>query len=83
MPIYEYRCEKCGTVSEVLLLGREEQPSCKDCGSTSLTKLMSAPNISMGGGCSSFEAPQGSCCDSPDMCGMPHSCGNPGSCCGG
>jgi putative FmdB family regulatory protein len=80
MPIYEYRCEKCGTISEVLQLGREEVPSCKDCGGTDLTKVMSAPNISMGGSCSSFG--EGGCSGSPDMCGSsPHSCGNSG-CCG-
>ncbi len=82
MPIYEYRCAKCGTVTEVLHLGREEAPSCKSCGSTELTKLMSAPNISMGGCSPSFDASPGSCCGSPDMCGMPGSCGSPGSCCG-
>ena len=77
MPIYEYRCEKCGTVNEMLVFNTKEQVSCKNCGSAELTKLMSAPNISMGGGSPSFEMPSGGCC------GSPNSCGNPGSCCGG
>ena len=25
MPIYEYRCEKCGAIAEVLALGKEER----------------------------------------------------------
>lgn len=76
MPIYEYRCEKCGSVSEMLVISKDEQLSCASCGSGELTKLMSAPNISMGGGGPSFEAPMGGCC------GSPNSCDRPGRCCG-
>ena len=46
MPIYEYRCEKCGQVNEFLILGKQEQLSCKQCGSEDLTKLLSAHNTS-------------------------------------
>jgi len=77
MPIYEFRCEKCGSVSEVLVFNKEEEVSCGNCGSTELTKLMSASNISMGGGSRSFGAPSGGCC------GSPNSCDSPGHCCGG
>ncbi|HEY3278273.1 MAG TPA: zinc ribbon domain-containing protein [Syntrophorhabdaceae bacterium] len=77
MPIYEYRCEKCGAVHEMLLLGREEKPACKSCGSDDLTKLMSAPNISVGGDNPSFGPSSGGCC------GSPGSCESPGHCCGG
>lgn len=44
MPIYEYRCSKCGEVSEVLVLGRAARPSCAKCGSEDLAKMVSAPN---------------------------------------
>lgn len=44
MPIYEYRCNKCGEVNEVLVLGKEENPACRECGSEDLVKLMSAHN---------------------------------------
>ena len=47
MPIYEYRCEKCGQVNEFLILGREESLRCKQCGSEDLTKLLSAHNTSI------------------------------------
>ncbi len=77
MPIFEYRCEKCGTVNEILQLRKDEQFSCKECGSSNLTKLMSAPNISMGGQTPSFSPPPGGCC------GDPNSCDTPGRCCGG
>jgi putative FmdB family regulatory protein len=75
MPIYEYRCDNCGKVSEVLILGASKQPRCGHCGGTNLTKLVSAPNpvIKSDSGSGSF--PSGSCC------GSSGSCGTPGGCC--
>ncbi len=33
MPIFEYRCKKCGKVTEVLVLPGEEEPKyCDECG---------------------------------------------------
>jgi len=39
MPIYEYRCETCGQVNEFLVLRKDEQHRCKQCGGQDLTKL--------------------------------------------
>jgi putative FmdB family regulatory protein len=77
MPIYEYRCEKCGEVTEQLVLGTDETRACTRCGSADLVKLMSAANV--GAASPSFSAPEpaGGCC------GSPGSCGAPGSCCSG
>ena len=70
MPIYEYRCEKCGAIAEVLVLGKEETPACTQCGSKHLVKLMSAANV--GAGSPSFSPPEtGGCCGSPGSCGVP------------
>jgi len=77
MPIYEYRCGKCGQVNEFLILTKQEQVHCKQCGSEDLTKLLSAHNTA---GSSSRRLPEpgaGGCC------GAPNSCGTPGSCCSG
>lgn len=43
MPIYEYRCGKCGRRYSVLTLRVSEEPSpqCDRCGSRSATRLMS------------------------------------------
>ncbi len=42
MPIYEYECEECGRRSSYLILKAEGfTPTCKVCGSTKLTKLIS------------------------------------------
>lgn len=77
MPIYEYRCEKCGQVNEFLILGKQEQLLCKQCGGKDLTKRLSAHNTSGGLSREFAEAGAGGCC------GAPHSCGTPGKCCSG
>lgn len=77
MPIYEYRCEKCGQVDEFLILGKQEQLSCKQCGGETLTKLLSAHNTLSRSSPRFAEPGSGSCC------GTPNSCGTPGSCCSG
>ncbi|MBW2163939.1 MAG: zinc ribbon domain-containing protein [Deltaproteobacteria bacterium] len=46
MPIYEYRCEKCGKVFSHLVLNKDDFSShCKHCGSNSVTKLISRVNV--------------------------------------
>jgi len=40
MPIYEYKCEDCGKVSEFFQQG-QETPVCPDCGSSRLARLIS------------------------------------------
>jgi len=77
MPIYEYRCEKCGRVDEFLIIGKQEQLLCKQCGSGDLTKLLSAHNTFSSPSRGSGEPNLGGCC------GTPNSCGTPGSCCSG
>lgn len=41
MPIYEYRCEKCGCRFESLVFGAET-PGCPSCECREVNKLMSA-----------------------------------------
>ena len=43
MPIYEYRCRKCDTVFDCVVLksGEKFTPECKKCGSTDAEKLVS------------------------------------------
>lgn len=52
MPIYEYKCEKCGTVFETIVAVRSNDDIvCKNCGSRETRKLMSAGiKISQSGG---------------------------------
>ena len=70
MPIYEYRCAKCGEEFQELILSRSDQAhvACKSCGSPDVTKLMSGAAVRMaspsGGSCElkqSGACPGGAC----------------------
>ncbi|BEV73450.1 MULTISPECIES: FmdB family zinc ribbon protein [unclassified Paludibacterium] len=50
MPIYEYRCDDCGSQKEHLQKMSDEQiASCPSCGSTQYRKLMSAAGFQLKG----------------------------------
>lgn len=80
MPIYEYNCKKCNTVSEFLVgISQEEEIKCKKCGSKDVQKIMSRSgvvNADSGGGCENTGCPSAGQCG---MGGHKHS----GGCCGG
>jgi putative FmdB family regulatory protein len=43
MPLIEYRCKKCGQVTEVLTrAASDERPVCEACGSKDLKKVLSS-----------------------------------------
>lgn len=70
MPIFEFRCRKCGRSFEVLLLRRDEKVKCPDCGSEDLDRLLSSFGMkgvekgssSGGGTCTSCSATSCSTC---------------------
>lgn len=47
MALYEYRCEDCGKVSEILVRSTDETPLCAHCGSEKLEKLFSGFAVNM------------------------------------
>ncbi|WP_092220383.1 FmdB family zinc ribbon protein [Desulforhopalus singaporensis] len=52
MPIFEYRCNKCENVFELLQLSSSQQdkkPTCNKCGSEDVSKLISAGVVRAGG----------------------------------
>lgn len=69
MPIYEYKCNECGGVQEVLHKSFQtiETVKCSNCGSGDLTRLISTANVSMGG-----TSNKGlTCCGREERCSMP------------
>ncbi len=44
MPIYEYRCAECAHEFETLVRG-DNQPTCPECGTDALERLMSLPRV--------------------------------------
>jgi putative FmdB family regulatory protein len=48
MPIYEYRCQACGAISEYLVGMRDdEQIQCKTCGSQAVSRILSAGSFTL------------------------------------
>jgi putative FmdB family regulatory protein len=50
MPIYEYACDACATEFEKLVRRSSEEIECPKCGSTSVTRQVSAFAFKSGGG---------------------------------
>jgi putative FmdB family regulatory protein len=62
MPLYEYLCGECNRESE-LLVNSSQEPTCPECGSLRLTKLLSvvaAPSRN-GSAAAQRDLPQGPC----------------------
>jgi putative FmdB family regulatory protein len=75
MPIYEYKCQECGEVTEYRITSQSQVNSlvCKSCGGRKLERKISVPSITSG-----RSVPSGhSCCGNPGQ-----GCSEPGSCCG-
>ena len=71
MPLYEFDCNSCREVVEVLVRNTDQKVECPDCGADDLTRLMSAPatpSISTGNKALPV-APQGEGCGAPRCCG--------------
>lgn len=76
MPIYTYKCKKCGVVFDFLMLQKSEKPVCAKCGSEHLEKQLSAPGIVKMG----TSYPKGAtCCGRDERCDIPP-CSSDGTC---
>ena len=63
MPLYEYECEKCGEVVEILWRREEDEKGmkCSVCGSSELHRKLSAFSAKVGSGSIGGSASAGSC----------------------
>jgi len=76
MPIYEYHCQSCGEQVEILVRsGMSAPPTCPNCGSTQLQRLLSAPHVMTG----KSRPPGRTCCDREERCETPP-CSGDGTC---
>ena len=76
MPIYDYKCGKCSKISEIIVRREEDEaPSCPDCGSSNMQKLVSSSYLLR------TENPSGSttCCGRAERCDTPP-CSGGGGC---
>lgn len=59
MPIYEYKCRKCGKEFELLVMGDGTKPACEHCGSSSVDKQFSAFAVGSSAGSAPPDCAQG------------------------
>jgi len=75
MPIYDFKCQECGKVSELFLRATDQVAHCPDCGSDKMEKLVAASYmIKMG-----TTAPGTTCCGRTERCKTPP-CSSGGTC---
>jgi putative FmdB family regulatory protein len=69
MPIYDYRCQDCGKISEIFLNGVDNAKSiaCPVCGSGRMEKLFSASYLLQ----TETRAPGKTCCGKAERCETP------------
>jgi putative FmdB family regulatory protein len=75
MPIYEYRCGKCGHEFEELVRGSEKELKCAKCGAGGAARKMSrfAAVVKSGGCARREECPSaGRSCGAGGACGHQH-----------
>ena len=69
MPVYDFRCNDCGAVSEFRVSAYTTSNSvvCSSCGSSSMERLISAPSILK----SATNTPGSTCCGREERCETP------------
>jgi putative FmdB family regulatory protein len=80
MPLFDYLCQDCGVVCEILVAAGDTDICCRTCGSSDLKKLLAAHSSMSGTASHRVPGPGDTpCCGaSPQQAG----CAGPGSCCG-
>jgi len=69
MPIYEYKCNECGKVSEIIVgMGiQDDILKCKYCGSTTLDKIPTFASVAT----TSYRPRGRTCCGREERCEKP------------
>ncbi len=62
MPLYKYRCAKCGHVVErIEKANASGRPTCEKCGSRRMEKMMPTFSVGSAAGVSGSSCPTGTC----------------------
>ena len=71
MPIFEYRCDDCGTTFEKLVRRQGDALVCPSCGQEHLSRQLSTFSAHANGSPKAAEFPScpGGMCRTPDICG--------------
>ncbi len=67
MPIYDYKCEDCGQVSEILVRNPSDTTRCPGCGSGNVERLVAAASVIRMDG----PMPGRTCCGREERCVAP------------
>jgi putative FmdB family regulatory protein len=62
VPIFEYRCSKCGEMFERLVRAAAETVECPGCASRRVVRLLSAPSIPRSAAGTAFRSGGDGCC---------------------
>ncbi len=66
MPIFDYKCEKCGATFEKLVPHADDKVECEKCGSKKVAKQLSTFSASVNDGVGACAT--GSCCPTGTCC---------------
>jgi putative FmdB family regulatory protein len=82
MPVYEYKCEECGKISEFLIQVSNigNTLSCSFCNSHNLDRIISVPSLIKDN--TNTKKPGQTCCGRTERCETPP-CSSGKSCCHG
>jgi putative FmdB family regulatory protein len=67
MPIYDFKCHQCGSVTEVFVRGADQAVNCPDCGSSNLERLISSSYVVK----TDSQPPSTTCCGRAERCEVP------------
>ena len=67
MPIYDFKCQECGTISEILLRSSDQAARCPDCGGENMERLISASYMVK----TDVAGPGTTCCGRTERCETP------------
>jgi len=72
MPLYEYECDPCRQIKEILVRNPADAAICPDCGNENMQRLLSVPSAPAMGGRS---LPMTGGGPMPESCAAPRCCG--------